>query len=206
MIGGKTRNNPLSSKTPCSSICVAGPSKIAGRGYIPPVLRSGGTLTGPGRIVIEVVRDLGWPETRDIAVINVTLHGLAEASSPARRIDLPARKEGKRTSAGYVRLLRGRHVRASCCNAKTSPDAEVISCSIRAAFMLIARACFIEPSSSEKKFKYLGLTQRLGFLPRRWMGQTLRVASRGTTTVTYGWKLWWTKICRLRPQVKLRSL
>jgi hypothetical protein len=52
-----------------------------------------------------MIGNLRWPETRDVAIVNVALDGLAQTRSSAGGIDLPARKEGERTASGDVRLL-----------------------------------------------------------------------------------------------------
>src|ERR1043165_9995156 len=73
---------------------------------ITPVLGSGGALAGPTWRIVEMVRHLCRPETGDVAIIDVSLHRLAESCGTARRIHFPARRKRKRAAHRYVRLRR----------------------------------------------------------------------------------------------------
>src|SRR5580658_6931792 len=73
---------------------------------IAPVLGGHGALTRPVGIIIQVVRNLGRPETRVVAIVNVPLHRLAKARRPACRIHFPTWRERERAARRDVRARR----------------------------------------------------------------------------------------------------
>src|SRR5215472_13645412 len=68
-----------------------------------PIFRSCGTLSCPIGSVIQMIRHLCRPETGDVAIVDVALHGLAEPRRTSRGIHLPARRKRKSASHRNVR-------------------------------------------------------------------------------------------------------
>jgi hypothetical protein len=58
-----------------------------------PVFGGSGALTGPIRIVIQMIGNLRGPEAGYVTVVNVAFHGLAEAGSATGGVYFPAGRE-----------------------------------------------------------------------------------------------------------------
>src|SRR6266404_6291484 len=79
--------------------------------YVPPILCRARALAGPIRIVVEMVRHLRRPETRDVAIVQIAFNRLAQPRGPSRRVRFPSRRKHQRTAQRKMRPLRWRPLR-----------------------------------------------------------------------------------------------